>query len=135
MIESYHNQLKLFYLTRFRNKCVDRVIYTLVNVVLCDYRTEHIQMELGLKVMPLTSEWLKKKKNADEIELSIAQSMISLYVENDQTVSWSRIASYIFNLFKSNTFIFFIFYRLYLLFFYTGKCVVSCNIEFYRRVP
>jgi hypothetical protein len=37
--------------------------------------------------MSLTSEQSKKKKKGDEIELSIAQSMISLYVESDQTVS------------------------------------------------
>lgn len=86
MIESYHNQLKSFYLTRSRNKRVDRVVYTLVNVVLCDYRTEHVQVELGLKAMPLTKEQAKRKRLADEVDLIVAQSMISTITENDQMV-------------------------------------------------
>ncbi|CAO3645158.1 unnamed protein product [Mucor hiemalis] len=90
MIESYHNQLKSFYLTRSRNKRVDRVVYTLVHVVLCDYRTEHVQVEFGLKAMPLTIEQAKRKKKADAIDLSVAQSMVTLSLENDGSTFFCR---------------------------------------------
>ncbi|ORE01006.1 hypothetical protein BCV72DRAFT_218091, partial [Rhizopus microsporus var. microsporus] len=87
MIESYHNQLESFYLIRSPNKCVGRVVYTLVNVVLCDYRIEHVQVKFGLKVMPLTTEQSKREKKADEIELNAAQIMVTMSLANDQVVS------------------------------------------------
>ncbi|ORE07611.1 hypothetical protein BCV72DRAFT_205222, partial [Rhizopus microsporus var. microsporus] len=87
MIESYRSQLKPFCLTKSRNKYVGRVVYTLVNVVLCDYRAEHVQVEVGLKVMSLSTEQSKRKKKADEIELSVAQSMVTTSLANDRVTS------------------------------------------------
>ncbi|KAI8889599.1 hypothetical protein K501DRAFT_315026 [Backusella circina FSU 941] len=43
LIESYHNQLKSFYLGRSRNVSVDRLVYVLSEIVTIDYRQESIQ--------------------------------------------------------------------------------------------
>lgn len=98
MIESYHNQLKSFYLTRSRNKRVDRVVYTLVHLVVCDYRSEHVQVEFGLKDMPLNAAQSKRKREADRLDLNEAQSMVNTIIVNDETVSclhyWSNLYEY-----------------------------------------
>ncbi|KAI7870062.1 hypothetical protein BDF14DRAFT_230432 [Spinellus fusiger] len=78
MIESYHNQLKSFYLTRSRNKHVDRVVYTLSKLVVCDYRTEHVQVELGIREMKLTIAEMARRKAAESIDITTAHSMVRL---------------------------------------------------------
>ncbi|CEG79835.1 hypothetical protein RMATCC62417_14251 [Rhizopus microsporus] len=40
--------------------------------------------------MPLTTEQSKRKKKADEIELSVAQSMIAMSLANDRVTSFCR---------------------------------------------
>ncbi|KAI7869244.1 hypothetical protein BDF14DRAFT_1723092, partial [Spinellus fusiger] len=78
MIESYHNQLKSFYLTRPRNKRVDRVVYTLSKLVVCDYRTEHAQVELGIREMRLIIAEMARRKVAESIDTTTAHSMVRL---------------------------------------------------------
>jgi len=86
MIESYHNQLKSFYLTRGHNHRVDRVVYTLVHLVVCDYRSEHLQVELGLKDMPLTAGQASRQREAYILNLDEARSMVDICTLNDELV-------------------------------------------------
>lgn len=87
-IESYHNQLKSFYIGRTRNKRVDRIVYILSQVVINDYRQDALQVQLGIKAFHLTEKENKSKALADNIDIDNAIYMI---IENeDNQVSYFR---------------------------------------------
>ena len=80
-VESWHNQLKSFYLGRSRCCRVDRVIYTLVDLVELDYRQEVLQVKFGFKSAWLSSHEKKRRKEANKIDFHVADTMIVF--END----------------------------------------------------
>lgn len=45
---------------------------------MCDYRTERVQVELGIKQMQLTIAELSRRKAAESIDIGTAHSMVSL---------------------------------------------------------
>jgi hypothetical protein len=63
-IESYHNQLKAFYIERVRNRRVDCVIYILSQVVTSDYRQDALQVQFGIKNFHLTKKEKTKQKQS-----------------------------------------------------------------------
>ncbi|KAL0582105.1 hypothetical protein ABG067_008213, partial [Albugo candida] len=76
LIESYHNQLKSFYIGRSRQLRVDYLIYLLSSVVIADYRLESIKSMYGVKEINLTMDEEKKKKKAFELDYDIANAMV-----------------------------------------------------------
>lgn len=76
MIESYHNQIKSFYLERTRNMRVDRVVYLLSQIVVTDYHQEHLRVFLGFQKPSLTDAEKKKLSLANAIDPTVALSMI-----------------------------------------------------------
>lgn len=91
LIESYHNQLKRFYLGRSRNHRVDRIIYLLSQVVALDYRQEALQLSLGVRPvcwwlqrtrkerLRMTSA-LKEPHLWSELLLKIGQVVLKAYI-------------------------------------------------------
>ncbi|KAI7847585.1 hypothetical protein BDC45DRAFT_451617 [Circinella umbellata] len=75
-VESWHNQLKSFYLGRSRCCRVDRIVYTLVELVEIDYRQHALQVKYGFKHMSLSAHEKQRKKEANKIDFNIANSMI-----------------------------------------------------------
>ncbi|KAI8328281.1 hypothetical protein BC941DRAFT_363930 [Chlamydoabsidia padenii] len=76
LIESYHNQLKTFYLGRTKKNRMDRTIYLLSQVVVYDYRQDALQVLYGVKNFRMTKAEKISKNLADEINISVACSMV-----------------------------------------------------------
>ncbi|EIE76341.1 hypothetical protein RO3G_01045 [Rhizopus delemar RA 99-880] len=76
LIESYHNQIKSFYLGRSRNLRVDHMLYLLTKVILVDYRQDSIRTYYGFQDAKLAAFEEKKRAKAYEINFDIACSMI-----------------------------------------------------------
>ena len=75
-VESWHNQLKSFYLSRSHCCHVDRVIYTLVDLIELDYRQEALQVKFGFKSAWLSSHEKKRRKEANKVDFQVANTMI-----------------------------------------------------------
>ncbi|OAD68279.1 hypothetical protein PHYBLDRAFT_173285 [Phycomyces blakesleeanus NRRL 1555(-)] len=74
-IESYHNQLKTFYLGRARSLCIDRLIYLLAKVLTLDYRQKNVKTLYGFKAMHLSHQEELKKKKTYMLDIDKATSM------------------------------------------------------------
>ncbi|ORE02957.1 hypothetical protein BCV72DRAFT_178975, partial [Rhizopus microsporus var. microsporus] len=61
LIESYHNQLKTFYLGRSRSLPVDRLVYLLSQVVVLDYLQDTIKPAHDFSGFRLTANEEKKR--------------------------------------------------------------------------
>ncbi|KAG1052337.1 hypothetical protein G6F43_005510 [Rhizopus delemar] len=83
LIESYHNQIKSFYLGRSRNLRVDHMLYLLTKVILVDYRQDSIITYYGFQDAKLTAFEEKKRAKAYEINFDIACSMIEKIDEDN----------------------------------------------------
>ncbi|CAO3591984.1 unnamed protein product [Absidia cylindrospora] len=83
LIESYHNQLKTFYLGRSKKNRMDKTIYLLSQVVVLDYRQDALQVIYGVKNFSLTKVEKTSKNVADEIDTVTACSMIECVNENE----------------------------------------------------
>ncbi|KAL9558768.1 hypothetical protein MBANPS3_000755, partial [Mucor bainieri] len=62
LIESYHNQLKTYYLGRVRSLRVDRLVYLLSSVVTLDYQQESVRVKFGIQSSRLSKAEEKKTK-------------------------------------------------------------------------
>ena len=76
LVESYHNQLKTFYVRCPRSVRVDRPIYLLSKVVAVDYYQEAVTCRFGFQAVKLTVEGQEKKKIADTLDYDIACGML-----------------------------------------------------------
>lgn len=83
LIETYHNQLKTYYLGRSRSLRVDKLIYMLSQMVTLDYRQDAIKVMCGFKKMNLTKQEKKKKSLADTMPISVATMMVNLKHEDE----------------------------------------------------
>ncbi|CAO3664065.1 unnamed protein product [Rhizopus microsporus] len=82
MIESYHNQLKTFYLGHSRSLRVDRLVYLLSQVVALDYWQDTIKAAHDFGGFRLTANEEKKGRAAYCIDYDVACSMIEQLEEN-----------------------------------------------------
>ncbi|CAO3600951.1 unnamed protein product, partial [Absidia cylindrospora] len=87
LIESYHDQRKTFYLGRSKRSRMDRTIYVLSQVVVLDYRQDALQVLYGIKQFSLTKPEKSAKNVADEYDVRVAASMISVVDDNDDVRS------------------------------------------------
>ncbi|ORE22208.1 hypothetical protein BCV71DRAFT_165197, partial [Rhizopus microsporus] len=85
MIESYHNQLKTFYLGHSRSLRVDRLVYLLSQVVALDYWQDTIKAAHDFGGFRLTANEEKKGRAAYCIDYDVACSMIEQLEENMDT--------------------------------------------------
>lgn len=82
LMESYHNQLKTFYLGRSRSLRVDRLIYLLYQVVALDYWQDTIKAAHDFGGVRLTANEKKKRRAAYCIDYVVACSMVEQLEEN-----------------------------------------------------
>ncbi|KAL0077596.1 hypothetical protein J3Q64DRAFT_1613443, partial [Phycomyces blakesleeanus] len=76
LIESYHNQLKTFYLGRARSLRVDRLIYLLAKVLTLDYRQEKVKTLYEFQSVRLTYKEEQKRQNVYMLDRSTAMKMV-----------------------------------------------------------
>ncbi|CEI88591.1 hypothetical protein RMCBS344292_02974 [Rhizopus microsporus] len=76
LIESYHNQLKTFYLGRARCSHCDFLIYTLQETLMIDYRQETLKCLYGFQTVKLSPDDMKKKRLAYAFDEDTATSMV-----------------------------------------------------------
>ncbi|CEI96662.1 hypothetical protein RMCBS344292_10819 [Rhizopus microsporus] len=75
LIESYHNQLKTFYLGRSRSLCVDRLVYLLSQVVALDSWQDTVKAAHDFGGFRLIASE-EKKRAAYCIDYDVACSMV-----------------------------------------------------------
>ncbi|KAG1501015.1 hypothetical protein G6F53_011179 [Rhizopus delemar] len=80
-IESYHNQIKSFYLGRSRNLGVDHKLYLLTKGIV-DYRQDSIRTYYGFHDAKLAAFEEEKRAKAYEINFDIACSMMEKIAED-----------------------------------------------------
>lgn len=89
-IESYHNQLKTFWLGRRRNRRVDRLVHTLSHAVISNYRRNAIQAMFSISAVELNAKEKASKSRADEVSDDNGVRMISEDQEGVSQYIWYR---------------------------------------------
>ncbi|PHZ13386.1 uncharacterized protein RHIMIDRAFT_291131 [Rhizopus microsporus ATCC 52813] len=82
LIESYHNQLKTFYLGRSRSLRVDCLVYLLFQVVVLDYLQDTIEAVHGFGGFRLRANEEKKRRAAYCIDYHVACSIVDQLEES-----------------------------------------------------
>ncbi|ORE19263.1 hypothetical protein BCV71DRAFT_283634, partial [Rhizopus microsporus] len=82
LIESYHNQLKTFYLGRSHSLHVDRLVYVLSQVVALDYWQDTIKAAHDFGGFRLKANEEKKRRASYCIDYNAACSMVEHLKEN-----------------------------------------------------
>ncbi|PHZ13300.1 uncharacterized protein RHIMIDRAFT_291064 [Rhizopus microsporus ATCC 52813] len=83
LIESYHNQLKTFYLGRTRHSRCDFLINTLQETLMIGYRQETLKCLYGFQTVKLSPNDMKKKRLAYALDEGTATSMVQRSEDDD----------------------------------------------------
>ncbi|OAD74894.1 hypothetical protein PHYBLDRAFT_74162, partial [Phycomyces blakesleeanus NRRL 1555(-)] len=76
LTESYHNQLKFFYLGRSRNCRNDKIVYLLSQLAERDYRQDTLETYFGIKSIRLSVDDTERKRRASVIAIEKANGLI-----------------------------------------------------------
>ncbi|KAL0088988.1 hypothetical protein J3Q64DRAFT_1697258 [Phycomyces blakesleeanus] len=105
LIESYHNQLKTFYLGRARSLRVDRLIYLLAKVLTLNYRQENVKMLYRFQSVCLTRQEEQKRRNIYMLDSNTAMEMVEKLSDTAFTCRSFTVDFAIYNIELQNSFL------------------------------
>ncbi|KAL0077471.1 hypothetical protein J3Q64DRAFT_1702862 [Phycomyces blakesleeanus] len=105
LIESYHNQLKTFYLGRTRSLRVDRLIYLLAKVFTLDYRQENGKTLYGFQSVRLICQEEQKRRNTYMLDSNAAIEMVKKLNDTAFTCRSFTVDLFIYNIELQNDFL------------------------------
>ncbi|KAL0073619.1 hypothetical protein F4703DRAFT_1745935, partial [Phycomyces blakesleeanus] len=76
LIESYHNQLKSFYLGRSRDCRIDKIVYILSQLAERDYRQDTLETYFDIKSIRLSVADTERKRKASVIAIERANGLV-----------------------------------------------------------
>ncbi|KAL0076168.1 hypothetical protein F4703DRAFT_1722091, partial [Phycomyces blakesleeanus] len=76
LIESYHNQLKSFYLGQSCGCRIDKIVYVLSQLVERDYRQDTLETYFGIKSIRLSVADTERKRKVNVIAIERANGLV-----------------------------------------------------------